>query len=328
MNQWTFAKAEGDGALAAEAPAVYNAGDGNGEATLTIHPVFPGVSVFYNDIHAQNCPDFSQPPIGTIEINYCHEGRFECEYAGGSVYLSAGDFSIHRTGVSQMHSSFPLGYYRGVSVLIDPDAAARCVNCILEDVSIDLNALFSRFLQGGPICMLKAQPCFQHIFSEMYSIPNSIKKGYLKIKVLELLLFLSGMRLPEKNGRRDYYTRTRVAAAKQAKQYLLENLDRRIPLTELCEHVNVSPTALKESFRSVYGSSIYAFVRAYKMQKAAVQIRQTDRAILHIAMDFGYENASKFSMAFRDVIGQSPQEYRKNCVRLEREPAEWSRQEG
>ncbi len=317
MDQWTFAKAKEDGTVAVDVPAVYYAGDGNGEAALTVHQVFPGISVFYNEIHVQNCPDFSQPPIGTIEINYCHEGRFECDYAGGFEYLSAGDFSIHRTGVCQTHSTFPLGHYRGISVLIDPDDAARCVNCILEDVSIDLNALFSKFLFDRPIFTLKAQPCFQHIFSEMYSIPNSIKKGYLKIKVLELLLFLSGMRVPEKSGRRNYYARTRIAAAKQAKQYLLENLDRRIPLTELCERVNVSPTALKESFRSVYGSSIYAFVRAYKMQKAAVQIRQTDRAILHIAMDFGYENASKFSTAFRDVIGQSPQAYRKNYVRLE-----------
>jgi len=327
MNEWTLAEIKKENAPGG--PDVYRAQDESGEATMTVYRTFPGIFVFYNEIHMLRCPDFQMLPGNMIEMNYCKDGRFECEYQNGSfVYLSSGDFSVHRTGVSHTDCSFPLGYYRGISIMIDPRDAARCVNCILEDVSIDLDALFGRLLQNETIFMLKAKPCFQHIFSEMYSIPGSIQKGYLKVKVLELLLFLSGMNVSERSSNQIYFSRARIAAAKQAKRYLMENLDRRVPIAELCAQMNVSPTALKESFRGVYGTSIYAFVRAYKMQKAAIQIQKTDRAILHIAMDFGYENASKFSTAFRDVIGQSPQQYRKNSVRLERRPSERSGQEG
>ena len=39
-------------------------------------------------------------------------------------------------------------------------------------------------------------------------------------------------------------------------------------------------------------------------------LRQTDRTVLDIAGQFGYDNGSKFAKAFRDVIGVSPNAYR------------------
>ena len=46
------------------------------------------------------------------------------------------------------------------------------------------------------------------------------------------------------------------------------------------------------------------------MHGAAELLRSTDRTVLDIAGQFGYDNASKFARAFRDVIGVSPNEYR------------------
>ena len=46
------------------------------------------------------------------------------------------------------------------------------------------------------------------------------------------------------------------------------------------------------------------------MHGAAALLRETDRTVLDIACQFGYDNASKFARAFRDVIGVSPREYR------------------
>ena len=47
-----------------------------------------------------------------------------------------------------------------------------------------------------------------------------------------------------------------------------------------------------------------------KMHGAAVLLRTTDRTVLDIAGQFGYDNGSKFARAFRDVIGVSPAAYR------------------
>ena len=53
-----------------------------------------------------------------------------------------------------------------------------------------------------------------------------------------------------------------------------------------------------------------AWLRLQKMHGAAELLRSTDRTVLDIAGQFGYDNASKFARAFRDVIGVSPNEYR------------------
>lgn len=99
--------------------------------------------------------------------------------------------------------------------------------------------------------------------------------------------------------------------AKHTEQYLLNNLSRHVTLEELTEEFGVSGTTLKKHFREDHGMSLYAWFKAQRMQAAAKALRSSRDSILKIAGDYGYENASKFSAAFRDVFGVSPREYRK-----------------
>lgn len=99
---------------------------------------------------------------------------------------------------------------------------------------------------------------------------------------------------------------------RSVEQYLKSNLHRHVTIEELTALSGVSGTTLKKHFRSVYGMSIYAYFKREKMLAAAETLRKTQDTILKIAGDYGYENASKFSVAFRDVIGISPREYRKS----------------
>lgn len=46
------------------------------------------------------------------------------------------------------------------------------------------------------------------------------------------------------------------------------------------------------------------------MRVAAKLLVETDRTIMDIAGEFGYDNSSKFAGAFREVLGVSPREYR------------------
>lgn len=105
--------------------------------------------------------------------------------------------------------------------------------------------------------------------------------------------------------------------AKHTEQYLLNNLGRHVTLEELTEEFGVSGTTLKKHFREDHGMSLYAWFKAQRMQAAAKALRSSRDSILKIAGDYGYENASKFSAAFRDVYGISPREYRKNSAVVE-----------
>ena len=87
-------------------------------------------------------------------------------------------------------------------------------------------------------------------------------------------------------------------------------MDKRITLDQVSERFHVSGTQIKNSFKAVYGVSMYAFIRAQKMHSAAAMLKSTDLTILEIAGEYGYENGSKFAGAFKAVMGMPPNEYR------------------
>ena len=65
-----------------------------------------------------------------------------------------------------------------------------------------------------------------HIFSELYSVPEGIRKGYFKVKILELLLFLSAFPIQAAQPQHGY-SLSQVQLAEQIGAYLLENTELR-----------------------------------------------------------------------------------------------------
>ena len=102
-----------------------------------------------------------------------------------------------------------------------------------------------------------------------------------------------------------------VELAKSVSEYLAENMDHRVTLEQLSENFHISGTQIKNVFKGVYGVSLYAYTRALKMESAAYMLEYTDRTVMDIAGDHGYDNSSKFARAFREVKGVTPSEYRK-----------------
>ena len=134
----------------------------------------------------------------------------------------------------------------------------------------------------------------------------------LRLKVLESLFLLSQM-LPQENFETAaYYSANQIKKVKALKCELANQLDSRETLKSIADRYGMSLTALKDCFKAVYGKPIHAFQREYKMQTATKLLVTTKLSIAEIAGMVGYENPNKFSAAFKEIIGQSPSEYRKS----------------
>lgn len=282
-----------------------------GDAVTTGYRVFPGISLFYHDIHTQKCVVGSAMPATVFEIHHCREGRMECQAGEAFFYLSPGDLSVACRPLMGQEAYFPLRHYHGITVTVDTAVAPRCLSCLLEDVRVDPALLAGKFCYGGEGYIARSDARIAHIFSELYSVPEEIRMGYFKIKVLELLLFLSCMDIGNSETQAHLLSRTKVALAKEVAQYLTGRMSERVTLDTLALVFHVSPTQIKNSFREVYGVSVYSYIRTQKMQAAALRLRHTDETVLAVAGDFGYDNASKFAKAFSDVMGRTPTEYRR-----------------
>lgn len=301
------------GCAAAEADGrfVRHPESADGEAVVTAYPVFPGIEIAYCDIHAHECRLEHTPGISLMRISHCREGRLEQQMGNEYHFLAPGDLAVSRSDASDEAARFPTGHYHGITVTIDPAQAPECLSCLLSDVNVRPAALMEKFCANGGYFAARSSASVEHIFSELYSVPEEIRKGYFKVKVLELLLFLSA--LPTER-RRPAYSGAQVRLASAVSEYLLSATEERPTTAELSAKFHASATQILQSFQGVYGMSPAAFLRAQKMHAAAELLRSTDRTVLDIAGQFGYDNASKFARAFRSVIGVSPNAYRSGAT--------------
>lgn len=295
--------------------SIYQVRDRTGEGTMTCYSVFPGVVLNYNDFHQESCMSEFQPVTDMLCINHCREGRIEWEFQNNQfIYLESGDLQINNQHSHCNQFSFPLRHYHGLTVSVFPKKAQESINAFAADYNINLPQIIDRFMDYNMPFIMRAGPGIEHIFSELYNVPEKIRKSYHKIKVLELFLFLSTVEVTDNYQERPYFHRIQVDRIKEIKAFLEENIHHHFTLEELSKRFDMALTSMKLCFKAVYGNSIYSYMRIYRMNAAATLLRQGDSTVSEIAANMGYGNASKFSAAFKKVIGLTPSEYRKAVI--------------
>ncbi|MCW6092540.1 AraC family transcriptional regulator [Clostridium sporogenes] len=294
---------------------VYKMKDITGEGTMTCYNVFQGIDLIYNDFHLKNCFSEFIPKVKMMAIDHCRKGRIEWEFQTGSyVYLQEGDLQINGRNHQTIGFGFPLSHYNGITVAIYIDEALKTLSTIFGGFSIDLQGLYNKFCYEESPFIMRAKDSIQHIFSELYNVPNEIRTNYFKVKILELLLFLSVLDVRINGEERPYFTKKQVETVKNIMKYMTEHIDKNFTLEDLSSKFEIPLTSMKNYFKGVYGTSIYSYIRSYRMQVAASMLRETNESITVIAGKVGYENSSKFASAFKKVMNSSPSEYRRKFV--------------
>ncbi|MDR1082740.1 MAG: AraC family transcriptional regulator [Coriobacteriales bacterium] len=292
-----------------------------GNGIVTIYDIFPGVQLMYNDLHLSRITNHDSLPLAPdtnmLVINHCREGRFECEFSLGECgYMGEGDMAVSGLPTPLRTSSFPLMNYHGISIMADIAEASKTIDelsSLLGIVRIDMQGIKDRLLAKRPYFLMRSSEAVSHIFSELYDAPATLKESYIRLKLIELLLFLSIAEPAEEGGRR-YFYKTRINTVKAMRDYLTIHLEKQFTLSELSERFNIPLTAMKSCFKSVFGMPIHAYLRAYRLQTASVLLRETDEPIAEIATKTGYGSHAQFSSAFKSAMGMSPSEYRKVSV--------------
>ena len=172
---------------------VYRLKETDGEVRITAYPVFPGIELAYHDVHAPSYRLAEPGAAGLIEIQHCREGRAEYCCGGEHYFLAPGDLSVVRRAAIEGEVEFPTGHYHGITVTLDPALAPDCLSCILQDVDVRPSVLAEKFFADSECFVSRSSARVEHIFSELYAVPAGIRRGYFKVKVLELLLFLSAL---------------------------------------------------------------------------------------------------------------------------------------
>jgi AraC-like DNA-binding protein len=142
--------------------------------------------------------------------------------------------------------------------------------------------------------------------------PPTLRTYYLKLKAEELIfLFLVELL---KRGQASIYPLNVDDARKlyQLRDQLLADLSTPPSLPALARHSGFSESKMKRLFRQVFGTSIYSYYQAARMQEAMLLLQSQQFTVSEVGNQLGFINLSHFTRLFERHVGFKPKQFSKN----------------
>lgn len=287
--------------------------DENGDAKAIVYKVFPGVEVIFILVHMPSF-DFGmfgyEDNKGWVGIHYCKEGRIEQMVSNDFFYLMPTDCSIVLKETNQQDYQFPLNHYHGISIKINPYERDNPLSEYLKQSQLTISESLHHICKDSSHAILRSSAIAKQYFEDLYNIEEHQRLDYLKVKLPELFFRMKYSVIDHRYDK-TRVPKTQVEFVKTVSQYILANLNEKITIKQLTKQFAVSNTYMQNAFHSVYGMPVISFIRTSKMQSAAKILLQSSCTIEELSEQFGYENESKFSAAFKKIMGETPGSYRK-----------------
>lgn len=94
------------------------------------------------------------------------------------------------------------------------------------------------------------------------------------------------------------------------KEIIAAEYTKDISLEYIAEKVSRTPCYISNLFKNETGQNLIKYLTAYRMQKAADLLRQTNKKVVDISHAVGYMNPPYFGQLFKSTYGMSPGAYR------------------
>ncbi|NGZ77197.1 AraC family transcriptional regulator [Saccharibacillus sp. VR-M41] len=82
-------------------------------------------------------------------------------------------------------------------------------------------------------------------------------------------------------------------------------------LSSMSEQLGYSPFYCTRHFHRLTGMTLRDYVRLRRISLAALELRDTEKRVLDIAVEYGFSSHEAMTRAFRRTFGVTPQEYRR-----------------
>ena len=76
----------------------------------------------------------------------------------------------------------------------------------------------------------------------------------------------------------------------------------------------VSEAHFIRTFRATFGETPHRYLQRRRVERSMFLLRETDRNVTDICLDVGFTSLGTFSRTFREIVGQSPTEYRNGAA--------------
>lgn len=100
--------------------------------------------------------------------------------------------------------------------------------------------------------------------------------------------------------------------------YIQQNFANELTMAEIARSAMISQSECLRCFRNTIGQTPIQYLKSYRIQRASEQLKSSPRKICDIGADCGFREMSYFAKAFREVMGVTPGEYRRQAAAAEK----------
>jgi len=102
-----------------------------------------------------------------------------------------------------------------------------------------------------------------------------------------------------------------VKKIKEIAEYIEDNFTCKMQLKDLSEKFNISISKLYRLFRCFSNVTPMEYITCMRVSAAKRELISTDKKIIEISENCGFDSISNFNKSFKNLTGMSPREYRK-----------------
>lgn len=96
----------------------------------------------------------------------------------------------------------------------------------------------------------------------------------------------------------------------KVQDYIEQNILQPITMKQLSDTAGYSPWHLARIFKEVTGRAPYEYIRSRRLTKAALILRDENKKVIDVALDFVFDSHEGFTRAFSKEFGIAPGKYR------------------
>ena len=95
---------------------------------------------------------------------------------------------------------------------------------------------------------------------------------------------------------------------------LLTQLNNPPDVSALASEAKFSKSKLMRLFRQIFGTGIFQYYQAFRMQEAARLLQAKQYSVSEVGYQMGFENLSHFTRVFEKHIGKKPKKYSRELI--------------
>ena len=97
-----------------------------------------------------------------------------------------------------------------------------------------------------------------------------------------------------------------------------------LDIAALARIAHVSEAHFIRTFKATFGETPHRYLQRRRVERAMALLVSTDQSITDICMSVGFSSLGTFSRTFRDIVGESPRDYRAAHPAVARVPTHFS----